>query len=83
MAHKLFQLGQKAVIERDGWASAANGAVYLAYRCRHRSGDVQLSDEHAFHCWIDPADYTELDSDSFAFNALKQYAEREGDLSPA
>lgn len=52
-----------------------NTVFLVGYRCRYRSGDVILSEEHRSFRWVDRSDYGALDDGSIAFEMLRCYFE--------
>lgn len=52
----------------------ANKKVYLVgFKCKYKSGEVKLSDEHHEFKWVDKNTYQQLNDGSQYFAALKKY----------
>lgn len=48
--------------------------VYLiAFKCKYKSGELKLSDEHNDFRWVDKNTYQEVDDGSDYFDILKKY----------
>ena len=51
--------------------------VYLiAFRCKYKSGELKLSEEHNNFKWVDKSSYQEVDDGSDYFDVLKKYFSR-------
>jgi 8-oxo-dGTP diphosphatase len=48
--------------------------VYLVgFRCKYKSGEVKISEEHKEYRWVNKDNYRELKSESDYFKALEEY----------
>ncbi len=50
--------------------------VGITFLCEYVSGDVTLSDEHIEYVWIDPKDFTRMESVPSLHAEIAKYAER-------
>ena len=48
-------------------------AILIGYRCKYKSGEIKLSNEHDSFRWVNDSNYHELDDKSRYFDALKKY----------
>ena len=53
--------------------NAGKKVFFVGYRCKYKSGDVNLSHEHNSYRWVNRNDYHEVDDKSKFFDALEQY----------
>jgi 8-oxo-dGTP diphosphatase len=47
--------------------------LITGFKCKYRSGELKLSEEHAKYKWVNKDNYKELDDGSAHFKALEKY----------
>jgi ADP-ribose pyrophosphatase YjhB (NUDIX family) len=60
----------------DHHRNAGKKVFLVGYRCKYKSGDIRLSDEHDSFKWVNGDDYKSLDDKSQYFSALSEYFNR-------
>ncbi|MEK7177053.1 MAG: NUDIX domain-containing protein [Patescibacteria group bacterium] len=53
--------------------NAAKKIFLVGYRCKYKTGDIRLSDEHDSYRWVNKNNYHELADKSKYFDVLKEY----------
>lgn len=48
--------------------------VGITFLCEYLSGEVMLSDEHSEYRWIDPKDFSQMESVSSLYEEIARYA---------
>ena len=48
-------------------------AVVIGIKCKYKSGELKLSEEHTKYKWVNKDNYRELDNGSDYFRAVEEY----------
>ena len=57
------------------WLGLGDTVYLVGHRCRYVSGEVQLSDEHTDHRWVDVDTCREFDDGSVPYAVLRRFLE--------
>ena len=53
--------------------NAGKKVFLIGFKCKYKSGEVKISDEHSEYKWVTKLNYKELDDRSNYFKALDKY----------
>ncbi|MDP2671424.1 MAG: NUDIX domain-containing protein [bacterium] len=58
---------------RHGHRNAGKTLCLIGFRCKYKSGEIKLSEEHSSFKWVDKATYQDLNDGSVYFEQLQKY----------
>jgi 8-oxo-dGTP diphosphatase len=56
--------------------NAGKTVFLIGYKCKYKSGEIKLSDEHDSFHWVNKSNYVKFDDKSDYFGALAKYFEQ-------